>query len=139
MFPRQPLANRTVLVVDDHPGLAEMFADAVRQAGGHAVVAHEAAGALEALRTQRVDAMVSDLRMPGMTGFELMNLVRRSRASRVRALPAIAVSGDAEWVFQDPFEAARAGFDFHLAKPVEPSALVDMVAKVMSWKRRATP
>lgn len=139
MFPSQPLANRTVLVVDDHPGLAEMFADAVRQAGGHAVVAHRAAGALEVLRTQKVDAIVSDLRMPGMTGFELMKVVRTSRASRVRAVPAIAVSGDTEWVFQDPFEAARAGFDFHLSKPVAPETLVQMVANVMTWKRRLTP
>ena len=138
MISKRPLDACTVLVVEDHPGLAEMFADALRDAGADALVAHQAAGALEILRTQRVHAIVSDLQMPGMSGFDLMKQLRSSRAAHLRSLPAIAVSGEADWRFQDPFEAARAGFDFHLLKPVEPSALVEMVAAVMRWRKRKT-
>lgn len=136
---RTLLESRKVLVVDDHPGLAEMFADALRDAAAEPVVVHHAIGALETLRRQRVDAIVSDLKMPGMSGFDLMKVIRSSRAARVRAVPAIAISGEADWRFQDPFEAARAGFDFHLLKPVEPSTLVEMVRQVMLWRRRRTP
>ena len=138
MTPKRPLEERTVLVVDDHPGLAEMFADALRDAGAEPLVAHQGLAALKMLRTHRVDAIVSDLQMPGISGFDLMKMVRSSRAARVRSVPAIAVSGEADWRFQDPFEAARAGFDFHLLKPVEPSALVEMVAAVMRWRKRKT-
>lgn len=138
MIPRRPLDACTVLVVEDHPGLAEMFADALREGGAEALVAHQAMGALEILRSQRVHAIVSDLQMPGMSGFELLKHLRSSRAAHLRSLPAIAVSGEAEWRFQDPFEAARAGFDFHLLKPVAPDALVEMVAKVMRWRKRQT-
>lgn len=134
----RPLDARKVLLVEDHPGLAEMLADGLREAGANVITVHDGIGALTALRRQRVDAVVSDLRMPGMTGFDLIKIVRSSPLAEVRSLPAVAISGEAEWRFQDPFEAARAGFDFHLVKPVMPTALVETVGQVMRWRRRRT-
>jgi CheY-like chemotaxis protein len=87
--------------------------------------AREAAALLE---NDRFDVLVSDIGMPDEDGYALMRRVRAFGAQRGGDIPAIALSAYARP--EDRVDAVRAGFQMHLAKPVEPAELLAMVASV---------
>jgi CheY-like chemotaxis protein len=102
-----PLASKTILLVDDEElvrtGTADMLTDM-----GHVVrQAASGAQALQMLRDERFDALVSDYLMPGMTGVELLEEVRRQG----RDLPALLITGFAAISAETAAEHRR------LAKP----------------------
>jgi CheY-like chemotaxis protein len=82
--------------------------------------------ALVALAIASPDVLVTDLRMPGMDGYDLLAAVRAGERGSARRLPAIALTAYA--TVQDRNRALAAGFDLHLPKPVEPSDLLRAVA-----------
>ena len=69
-----------VLVVDDRLEMAEMIADHLNEHGYEAIAMSSGQAALQILRTQCVDVLVTDLRMPGIDGFDLPERVRRARS-----------------------------------------------------------
>lgn len=80
---------RHVLVVDDDPRIAELFASMLDGAGYRVSVALSGQAALERDAADPADALVSDLAMPGMNGRELLAALRERRPQ----LPALIVSG----------------------------------------------
>jgi CheY-like chemotaxis protein len=78
-----------ILVVDDDPGVRETMAMLLMSAGYDVVVAEDGFEALLRLRKMLPDVMVSDLDMPGMSGFELLSVVRR----RFPRIVTVAMSG----------------------------------------------
>jgi len=80
--------------------------------------------------------VVSDIGMPGADGYELLRRIRARDDEHVRALPALALTGFARP--EDGARAAAAGFDAHMAKPVDPVALVDTIERVAT-ARSALP
>jgi CheY-like chemotaxis protein len=78
-----------ILVVDDDPGVRETVAMLLMAAGYDVVAAEDGFGALLQLRKMLPDVMVSDLDMPGMSGFELLSVVRR----RFPRILTLAMSG----------------------------------------------
>lgn len=114
-------------MVDDRLEMRELLGDVLREAGAAVVVCASGIEALGAMRAGRFDALVSDLQMPAVNGLELL---RRLRARQCDT-PAIAVTGDPDPGLRDPFAAVLAGFDHHLLKPVEPTLLVDTVARLV--------
>lgn len=111
-----------VLVVDDNVQLAENLAEIVTEADlGDAVVADSGARALEVLANEHIDLMITDMRMPGMNGNEL---IRRARQADP-ALPIIVMSaytGD-----DDLSEAMAEGLLALFGKPVPMKALLETV------------
>jgi two-component system response regulator AtoC len=107
-----------VLVVDDQLEMAEMVADHLGERGYEATAMSSGPAALQALRTERVDVLVTDLRMPGIDGFDLLTASVDLDPSRVVILmtaygtPATAL------------EATRRGAFQFLAKPFRLDALV---------------
>ena len=83
------LSKRQILVVDDDPGVRETVAILLTAAGYDVVAAEDGFGALFQLRKMLPDVMVSDLDMPGMSGFELLSVVRR----RFPQILTLAMSG----------------------------------------------
>ena len=81
--------------------------------------------ALDALARDRPDVLISDIGMPKEDGYSLMRRIRRLKDERGR-LPAIALTAYAR--AEDRTKAMEAGYQLHLAKPVEASKLVAMVA-----------
>jgi CheY-like chemotaxis protein len=84
--------------------------------------------ALDFLETERVDVLVSDIEMPGTDGYQLIKELRLRPAQQGGSVPAAALTAYART--EDRLRALRAGFQLHLAKPVQPSELVTVVASL---------
>jgi CheY-like chemotaxis protein len=80
------------------------------------------------------DVVVADLGMPQVDGFQFIDRVRRHHLARVREIPAAALTAYAR--SEDRVKALRAGFQMHLAKPIDPAELVTTIA---SLARRFVP
>jgi len=115
-----------VLVVDDAPDVTEMIALMMSYAGYRVATAFSATEALDAARTERFDAVISDIGMPGMSGYQLAEALRALPA--YRSTPLIAVTGFT--MYEDRQRALSAGFDDFLNKPISPSALLDTVRRL---------
>jgi len=115
-----------LLVVDDAPDVTEMIALMMSYAGYQVSTAFSAAEALDAARTRRFDAVISDIGMPGMSGYQLAEALRALPA--YRSTPLIAVTGFT--MFDDRERARAAGFNDFLTKPINPSDLLDAVRRL---------
>ncbi len=120
------LAGMKILVVDDEADARETLARILDESGATVVECRDAASALAALHDFTPDAIVSDIGMPGMDGYELIRAVRQGTAAGV---PAIALTAFART--EDRERALRAGFQDHLVKPFEPHRLVARLAALM--------
>jgi signal transduction histidine kinase/ActR/RegA family two-component response regulator len=121
---RVDLSGVRVLVVDDDADTLDVVQLALGQHGASVQVAGSVAEAWACLASAPPDVLVSDISMPGEDGFDLMRRVRASHG-RIATLPAIALSAFARP--EDATRAAAAGFQRHLAKPVELGELVAVV------------
>lgn len=115
-----------LLVVDDAPDVTEMIALMMSYAGYQVSTAFSAPEALDAARSHCFDAVISDIGMPGMSGYQLAEALRALPA--YRTTPLIAVTGFT--MYEDRERARTAGFDDFLNKPISPSALIDAVKRL---------
>ena len=115
-----------VLVVDDAPDVTELLALLMSHAGYEVAMAFSAAEAFDAARAGHFDAVISDIGMPGMNGYQLAEALRALPA--YQSTPLIAVTGFT--LFEDRERARRAGFDDFLHKPINPSDLLDAVRRL---------
>jgi CheY-like chemotaxis protein len=110
----------------------DLVTAALRAAGAELSSAASVAEALHVLATAVPDVVVSDIGMPGASGYDLVTRVRADpRTARVPII-ALTAYGRAE----DRADAYRAGFDLHVGKPVEPLRLVRIVAMTAHGKTR---
>ena len=128
---RPSLAGVNVLLVDDEHDALTMFRDALEDAGASVRAVANAADALRESDAWQPDLLVTDLALPGMDGYELLRALR-SKASPA-ACPAIAVSAYAR--LDDRSRALAAGFQAHVAKPVDPAALVRTLRAALGESR----
>jgi PAS domain S-box-containing protein len=118
------MSAATILVVEDNPITRKMFRVALQSAGHVVAEASDGREALDLARRSPPTLVLQDLRLPDMTGFEL--------AERLRALPLfgetpiLAVSGLLNGAEES--RIAAAGFQDFLAKPIEPSRLLEVIA-----------
>ena len=123
-----------VLVVDDDEESRLVVAEHLQRCHGVVFTAASAADAYDVLRRERVDVLLADIAMPGEDGYTLIRRVRAGVVPAERLDPRrgdhgiCARGGSACW-------RSRAGFQMHLAKPVDPDCLV---AAVASLARRET-
>jgi CheY-like chemotaxis protein len=118
--PAQPpgrTRGRRVLVVDDNSDAADSLAELVQMFGHRAEVAYDGTAALEKARANPPDVMLCDLGLPGLTGYE----VARALRAESKAIRLIAVSGYAQP--EDIAAAIDAGFERHVAKPLDPDTV----------------
>jgi PAS domain S-box-containing protein len=122
------LNDLRVLVVDDEPDARELVA-AVLTGRGAAVVSVGSAGeALEEMEKQPFDVLVSDIGMPKMDGYALIEKVRRLPAERGGRIPAAALTAYAG--VEDRMRVLSAGYQMHIPKPVEPAELATVVGSI---------
>jgi CheY-like chemotaxis protein len=115
--------GRSALVVDDVSDVTEMLSVLLTHAGYEVVTALSAHGALEAVRKQRFDVIISDIGMPEMNGYQLAREIRTLPG--YENVPMVAVTGYS--MFDDRERSLSAGFTAHLTKPIEPRALLDLI------------
>jgi PAS domain S-box-containing protein len=127
--PHDSLAGLRLLSVDDEPDASEMLKAALEQYGAQVTTVTSAAAALDLLGRQPFDVLVSDIGMPGMNGYELLERIRAG-AVGPRTIPAIAVTGYAR--SEDRERALRAGYEAHVVKPIEPEELAATVRAAAS-------
>jgi signal transduction histidine kinase/CheY-like chemotaxis protein len=121
------LSGLSLVVVDDEPDTLEMLTEALSGHGAEVRPCRSAAEALAALAERPADALLSDIAMPGVDGYEL---IRRVRAlSGIEGIPAIALTAYAR--AEDRERSLQAGFQVHVAKPVEPARLAVIVAQLV--------
>ncbi|MET0554698.1 MAG: ATP-binding protein [Vicinamibacteria bacterium] len=126
---RRPLAGRRVLVVDDHEDTLRGTGVALESAGAEVRCAGSARMGLDAIGAFDPHAIVSDLAMPEMDGFDLIRTVRASALPQ-NSVPAIAVSAYASR--EDRQRALGAGFQDHIPKPVEIPRLVEAIVRLLA-------
>ena len=120
-----PTARR-ILVADDNEDFARSFAFILGAMGNDVRVAHDGAHALATAGEFRPDVAFLDIGLPKLNGYDLARGLRAAPASRHCVL--IAVTG---WGQEDDRRRAQeAGFDHHLVKPVEPSAIEALLAGI---------
>ncbi|MEO8223680.1 MAG: PAS domain-containing protein [Gammaproteobacteria bacterium] len=116
-------AGLRLLVVDDNVDSAESLA-LLLELSGHAVrTAHNGPDALAAAATQRPHVVILDLGLPGMSGYEVCQALRREAWGSEMLVVALTGWGQAS----DRAKTTEAGFDTHLVKPVDPDALAAVI------------
>jgi PAS domain S-box-containing protein len=132
-YDRVTLAGAHVLVVDDQPDGLAFVSRILLDGGGRVSTAASAAEALERFDRCPPDLIVSDIDMPGMSGFELLTELRTREHGR--RVPAIALTPFAR--AEDRTRSLMAGYQGHVPKPVEPAELLATVASLMHLADRA--
>ena len=122
------LSNVRVLVVDDDPSSRELMTGMLEGYGARVSLAESGQAALTVLFAQRPDVLIADLGMPGMDGYALIEQVRALDPDFGGQTPAIAVTAHAS--AQDRLKALQAGYQNHVAKPVEPEELAIVIASL---------
>jgi PAS domain S-box-containing protein len=114
-----------VLIVDDEDDTLDLVTMELTQHGASTTAASSAKEALELLEQNEFDLLISDIGMPGMDGYSLIREIRKQEAGKERRVPAVALTAYAS--VQDRMRAILAGFNTHVAKPVEANELVTVV------------
>jgi signal transduction histidine kinase/DNA-binding response OmpR family regulator len=125
-IPAGDLRDVRVLAVDDERDALSLVEEVLQAAGAQVTTVSSAHQALAVLETDVPHVIVADLGMPLVDGYQFIDRVRRHRDPRVRELPAAALTAYAR--ADDRMRALRAGFQIHLAKPIDPAELVTTIA-----------
>jgi signal transduction histidine kinase/ActR/RegA family two-component response regulator len=123
------LAGIRILAVDDDPDAREIIERAFESCKATVMTAGSAPEAMDLLKKHDVDVLLVDIAMPGEDGYALIRKVRALPVPQKASVPAAALTAYAR---EDQRQAAlAAGFQLHIAKPVEPSQLVWSIAKLV--------
>jgi CheY-like chemotaxis protein len=125
------LEQLRVLVVDDEEDARELARTVLAGAGAEVRLASSVREGLAAIEGFRPHLLVSDIGLPGETGYDLIGRVRALGAERGGAIPAVALTALASE--DHARRALLAGFQMHVPKPIEPDALVSVVARLAGW------
>jgi two-component system, cell cycle response regulator DivK len=129
-MPRIPavFAGWTVLLVDDEQDSLEVAEMLLEMAGATVLTAGNGREALEILKTNKPRFILSDISMPEMNGWQMMEHLNQDRSLRdipVIALTAFAMPGDRE-------RAIEAGFANHITKPLEPPKFIGQLVNLLA-------
>src|SRR5262245_10885836 len=122
-----------VLLVEDEPDSRDLLTQVLAHAGAEVRSSSSAAEALAEIDRELPDVLVSDIGLPEQDGYDLIAQVR-GRADAASAVPAVALTGYASE--RDRARVLAAGYQLHVAKPVEPDELAAAVAWVARRRRR---
>jgi signal transduction histidine kinase len=123
------LRGLRVLVVEDEGDTREILDMLLRESGADVEAVPDAEAAMHAMHSRPPDVLISDIGMPEMDGYDLIRQVRRLAPDAGGRVPAIALTAFAHG--SDHREALRAGYDRHLAKPVDAVTLTRTVRDVL--------
>ena len=112
-----------VLVIEDNPLSRELVFAVLESLGCDIITAASAEEGLELAQSLQLDLILLDLRLPGMSGYEAIRMIREHPV--LRSVPVVAVTAQA--MQGDEASALRAGFDAYLTKPIDNRRLRELV------------
>jgi PAS domain S-box-containing protein len=124
---QQSLSGIYVLVVDDDADTLELLTTALTSRKAEVTAVGSASEALQAIQHRRPDVLISDIAMPEQDGYGLIAKIRATETAGVATIPAVAMTAYAK--DEDRQRALDSGFQMYLAKPVELSELISVVAR----------
>ena len=122
-----PPASKTVLIVDDDLAIRRLLEVCLRTLPVAQISVGEGAGALEVLRREKIDLVVTDLIMPGASGFDVVRTMRADPALRDIPVMLLSSLGNPNL----PAEAEAAGVQAYFVKPFSPSRLIATARKLL--------
>jgi len=129
-FTEQRLKDLRILVVEDDPDTRDLLKTIIERCGAIVRTAASSNAALAEIAQGIPDVLISDIGMAGENGYELIKKVRSLEPERGGRVPAVALTAYA--AAADRRRALLAGFQTHLAKPVEPDELLAVIASLSS-------
>ena len=124
------LSNLTIVVVEDHDDARRYLGLFLDRMGANVVVARNAFEGLEAIKNNHPNLVLSDIKMPGMDGFELLREIRALGPNAGGSVPVIAMT--AYVTHADRARMLSAGFQACLPKPFTPDKLVKTILTVLN-------
>ena len=121
------LEGITVLAVDDDAASREVIAAYLETRRARVLTAHSTDTAIDILTREPIDVLIADIAMPSEDGYSLIKRLRAMNGS-IASIPAIALTAFAR--NEDRQQSLKAGFQLHLAKPIDAQALVSAVASL---------
>jgi len=121
-----------ILVVDDEADSRDLVKAILTRCGSEVRCCESAATALETFREWKPDLLVSDIGMPNEDGYALLKKLRKLKLKRAKEIPAVALT--AYVTDDDRARTLAAGYQMHVAKPIEPEALVRSIAGAVGRK-----
>jgi two-component system response regulator AtoC len=121
--------QKTILAVDDEPHMLRLLEISLKQAGYKPVLARDGKEALQVVKNQTIDLVVSDLHMPSMNGLDLLKNIRLDNES----LPFIMVTAQGE--IKTAVEAMKLGASDYILRPFDLETLEIAIAKSLSVQR----
>ncbi len=134
--PASVLRGVAALVVDDDADARELAAMALAESGAYVSTASDAAGAIDLIGTRDIDVLVTDLAMPDVDGFTLLNQVHDRELATGRLIPAVAVTAHTSHEIEG--RARAEGFRAFIRKPYRFEELVSAVADAARSVRETT-
>ena len=141
--PHEPVTDSTetvaleslrVLLVEDEPDTLEYLQRLLEEHGAVIFAARSASEAFALFRRERPEMLISDIGLPEMDGYDLMQQIRREHDHDSESIPAIALTAYAR--SEDRMRALRAGFQAHIAKPAEPAELLATIVSLARFRDR---
>jgi two-component system cell cycle response regulator DivK len=128
--------NPLVLIVEDDFSTRMLYREYLQHEGFRTVDAHNGYQALEKARDLRPNAVLTDLAVPGMDGFEFCRALQESPLTR--SIPILAVTGHSEYLEQ-PDRFMQAGIAHVLIKPCAPDVIAFELRRLLNNTARPTP
>ena len=122
------ISGLKVLVVDDDSDTCDMIRAVLEGCGGIVKTAADADSALDAFRMWKPVVLISDIGLPEVDGYELVRRIREEERPNGTRTPAVALTAFAR--IEDRVKALAAGYQMHVAKPVELAELVAVAASL---------
>jgi CheY-like chemotaxis protein/anti-sigma regulatory factor (Ser/Thr protein kinase) len=122
-----------VVAIDDEPDALSLLRIVLEAAGAEVETISQASVAIDRIGSVRPHALIIDIGMPDMDGFQLIERIRASEDEAIRNVPAAALTAFAR--SEDRTKALRSGFELHLSKPVDPGELVASIVTLVRRKR----
>ncbi|WP_103069329.1 hybrid sensor histidine kinase/response regulator [Aquimarina sediminis] len=119
--------NKKVLIVDDDPSQLALTSEVASLAGLTYDICKNGVEAISLLQANKYNLVLTDIQMPKMSGFELLQAIKNN--NKLSTIPVIALSGRTDTSF---LEYQKAGFAASLRKPYAPKQLLDLIAEVLS-------
>jgi CheY-like chemotaxis protein len=123
-----------ILIVDDEPDARLLLKAIIEECGATVLAVGSAAEALKAVAEFKPHILVSDIGMPEEDGYSLIKKVRALKSEDGGKIPAIALTAYARE--EDHLRALLAGFQVHVAKPVNPAELIAVVGGLAGIQRQ---